>query len=932
MIAVELARAVMTPGITVDGIVEFVNINDDLENTQKAISLVDRGAVAIVGPMELFGVEAIQRFCSELQVPQVAPLTDGLSFTYNPCEQQLLTRMSTGYIPLFKAIVDLIRHYKWKKVSILTSRDNQGREGVADFQELLSNDVEVVNVEHFYVTPELIKNSLRMLLELINKGGARIVVLKCRAHYVPVVMAIAREKGMLGDWVWIFTESALDEVQIVPHGHLATRDLRGVIGVRQSIGKGLYSRSVTKHWADYSHNKPLTPVVGRVIDSVLVIAKAIQNAVQAGDQVTSGNAGLFCNLTRRNPPSISGITLNKYIQKVQTAGFMGFLSFSQDGFLANPSIDIINVKENEFDKVGEWNTKDGLMMDSDKTVVWMSGGPGTPRDSENVLADRTIRVVSFKGSPFTMPVGNVSSSVDRFEGAVIDLLDRLSEILHFNYTIYMSPDGRVGVENPVTGNWDGVINELIQERADLAVGPITITSHRWKVIDFTQPFMTSGIGVVMGTENSPKPYFRFLEPFKSDLWITIFGAVLGMGVVNWLFSVVSPFGFYGRCVQSINKRVKKSYLKQKYSLSFLNSIWSSAAYYLGQGPDGNHPVSASGRAAVAVWWFVITILGATYTANMAAFLTTTRMQTPIRRIEDLSSQTEIAYGCVENSLTQNFFQSSSVQRYQMMWEYMKLRRSLQPDTYTAIERTLKGKYAFIHDAPILEYLARKTYCGRIKLIGGYDTRTFGNAHYGFALPKKSPYTNLLSVEILKLVQSGIAKTMIEEWMIERTPCAPLDEAEEQDAKSSDTSKMGINNMLGVFIFMVAGIAIGGVLLVLEWFVAAYSDVKRDKRKRNKFVGFWCAICSRVIRSWKYRGRIAAKISQQKHGMTFHASRSTQTSSSYRPILRDNASETSVATPTLATPTLVTPNTRMKTPSRLEYNTGLLSRRSDSVEL
>ena len=109
-------------------------------------------------------------------------------------------------------------------------------------------------------------------------------------------------------------------------------------------------------------------------------------------------------------------------------------------------------------------------------------------------------------------------------------------------------------------------------------------------------------------------------------------------------------------------QVKKPFLETKNNLSFLNSLWSSAAYYLGQGPDGNHPVSASGRVSVAVWWFCITILGATYTANLAAYLTTNRLQTPIQSVRDLSQQTSTEYGVVKESQTQRFFATSVIPR------------------------------------------------------------------------------------------------------------------------------------------------------------------------------------------------------------------------------------------------------------------------------
>ena len=56
-----------------------------------------------------------------------------------------------------------------------------------------------------------------------------------------------------------------------------------------------------------------------------------------------------------------------------------------------------------------------------------------------------------------------------------------------------------------------------------------------------------------------------------------------------------------------------------------------------------------------LWAFCTLILVSSYTANLAAFLTVQRMQTPIENAEDLASQTKIAYGLQRGGSTENFF-------------------------------------------------------------------------------------------------------------------------------------------------------------------------------------------------------------------------------------------------------------------------------------
>ncbi len=63
----------------------------------------------------------------------------------------------------------------------------------------------------------------------------------------------------------------------------------------------------------------------------------------------------------------------------------------------------------------------------------------------------------------------------------------------------------------------------------------------------------------------------------------------------------------------------------------------------------------SGRIVGSVWWFFTLIVISSYTANLAAFLTVERMNSPIESAEDLAKQTEIKYGTVEGGSTQEFF-------------------------------------------------------------------------------------------------------------------------------------------------------------------------------------------------------------------------------------------------------------------------------------
>jgi glutamate receptor, ionotropic, invertebrate len=68
-----------------------------------------------------------------------------------------------------------------------------------------------------------------------------------------------------------------------------------------------------------------------------------------------------------------------------------------------------------------------------------------------------------------------------------------------------------------------------------------------------------------------------------------------------------------------------------------------------------NPIACSTRIVTGFWWFFALIIISSYTANLAAFLTSQRLTTPIEDVETLAKQTEIKYGCLAGGSTLQFF-------------------------------------------------------------------------------------------------------------------------------------------------------------------------------------------------------------------------------------------------------------------------------------
>ena len=73
---------------------------------------------------------------------------------------------------------------------------------------------------------------------------------------------------------------------------------------------------------------------------------------------------------------------------------------------------------------------------------------------------------------------------DQYEGYGIELIQKLAVKIGFNYTFELQEDKKYGNKQP-DQSWDGMIGELMADRADLAITDLTITSDREEAVDFT---------------------------------------------------------------------------------------------------------------------------------------------------------------------------------------------------------------------------------------------------------------------------------------------------------------------------------------------------------------------------------------------------------------------------------------------------------------
>ena len=186
----------------------------------------------------------------------------------------------------------------------------------------------------------------------------------------------------------------------------------------------------------------------------------------------------------------------------------------------------------------------------------------------------------------------------------------------------------------------------------MAAAPLTISYVREQVIDFTKPFLNVGISILFKMPRLEKPgLFSFLNPLAVHVWLCVIGAYL---LVSFSIFALARFSPYERNNQ---RPCDPNMDNTENTLNLRNSFWFTVGTLMQQGSDVN-PAALSTRIIGGTWWFFTLIIISSYTANLAAFLTVELVISPIDNVDDLSKQTDIAYGTRKSGSTFSFFRVS----------------------------------------------------------------------------------------------------------------------------------------------------------------------------------------------------------------------------------------------------------------------------------
>lgn len=793
-------------------IVKEVPPDDSFDVSKKVCREIAAGCKVIFGPGTRVSSSHVQSMCKFLAIPHIQAHWDPrdvITDTKDPDKDHFSLNLYPYYLSLSTAFRNLIDYWKWTQFTVIYE-DN---DGLIRLQEVLK----VSNLPETKVTVRKINDNpesyISLFKDLKERGEYRIII-DCHVSRVGIIMEKALQVNAVSEYFhYLFTTLDLGLVELEQFKHAGAN----ITGMRLVDPERPLVTAVTGEWkyemfSSSSRTSPLIDQTGiptetaLMYDAVYLFARGLHGVQNAKNMNFRQN--IMCNSSTSWE---DGISLLNYMKTMDFEGLTGRIHFGKYGERSEFTLDITKLDKPGLKKIGTWDSKTGVNITEDVRE--------NRKKISDHLANKTLIVTTVLDDPYVFQQVD-EHGVVTYEGFCIDLLNEISSHLGFKYEIRVSPKNEYGNCND-EGVCNGMVKELVEKRADLAVAGMTITYEREQVIDFTKPFWNIGITILF---RKPKPeppeLFSFLSPLDTQVWIYVIAVYL---CVSFMMFVIARFTPYEWCNPHPCDPNTDTVENQ---FSVLNSLWFTIGAFMQQGCE-IAPRAVSTRMVAGVWWFFTLIIISSYTANLAAFLTIEKMVSPIQGAEDLAKQTDIKYGTLGSGSTKAFFERSKFPTYQRMWSFMK---SATPSVFVAGNkegeaRVLKGDYAYFAESSTIEYMVERN-CELMQVGQWLDSKG-----YGIGLPQDSPYRDKISSIILKLQEDQTIQKFYNTWWKEKNK-----DGECIDSTQKKTNALTIKNVGGIFVVLIAGTMAGAVVAFFEFLWKARKNAKEDKQSLCSEIG------------------------------------------------------------------------------------------------
>ncbi|KAA8524606.1 hypothetical protein F0562_011029 [Nyssa sinensis] len=581
------------------------------------------------------------------------------------------------------AIADLVEFYGWKEVIAIFVDDDYGRSGISVLGDALAKKRAKIAYKAAF-TPRAPMSDINVLLVGVSLMESRVYVVHVNPDSGLTIFSIAKDLGMMTNgYVWIATDwlsVVLDSSESVDPD---TMDLlQGVVALRHYTPDSDVKRS-----GNISFSKDL--------------------------KLHDTNASTLHFTALRTFDE--GQKLLQILLAMNFTGLTGQIQFDSEKNLIHPAYDVLNIGGTGLRRIGYWSNYSGLSVVAPEilykkppntsvsnqhlySVIWPGETTTRPRGWVFPNNGKPLRIAVPYRATFKefvtkdgSPPGVRGYSIDVFEAAV----NLLPYPVPRTYILYGD-----GLRNPSYNNLVLDVAQMTVWYRFGGVGDIIIVTNRTKIVDFTQPYMESGLVIVAPVKKIKSSAWAFLQPFTVQMWCVTGAFFLFVGAIVWI-------------------------LEHRMNEEF-------------RGPPRQQ---------------LITVF--CYTASLTSILTVQQLTSRIEGIDSLISSTE-PIGVQDGSYAYDYL----IEELNVAESRLRILKS-EEEYVNALRQGPSGGgvAAIVDELPYVELFLSNTKCV-FKIVG----QEFTKNGWGFAFQRDSPLAVDLSTAILQLSENGDLQKINDKWL------------------------------------------------------------------------------------------------------------------------------------------------------------------------
>jgi len=296
-------------------------------------------------------------------------------------------------------------------------------------------------------------------------------------------------------------------------------------------------------------------------------------------------------------------------------------------------------------------------------------------------------------------------------------------------------------EYTLVGTAKQMVEAVQNKSADVAVGALSITAEREKIIDFSQPFYESGLQILVSKQGGG----------MADVIVTVFRNLLNWQLALGLAVALLVMFVISHLVWLYEHPVNEEMWPRSYLKGMGESFWWTLSIFLVGGADNKGPVGMGGRIVATIWMLASVIAVSLLTASLSAVMTVNSLTGDINGPSDLLGK---KVATIAGSTTETWLSKLGTKGGQQV--------SVQafPDIPACLDALKSGKVkAVVFDAPVLKYYVKQSRDDKFTLVPGL----FERSNYGFGLQQDSPLRERINQVLLNLNENGVTDELKKKW-------------------------------------------------------------------------------------------------------------------------------------------------------------------------